>query len=61
MSNMKDFRLFIAEEMQAKNKLLDLDKALVKAEELWHDATVGKNKKAQMMIGRYAKKYREGR
>lgn len=60
MSNMKNFKLFIAEEMMSKNSLLDLDKALVKAEELWHDATVGKNKKAQAKIGSYAKRYREG-
>lgn len=57
MGKVKDFRLFIAEDMCAKDETLDLDRAFVMADILWDKATVGKNKKAQAKIGRYAKRY----
>lgn len=58
MGKVKDFRLFIAEDLCAKNELVDLDEGFKMADELWKDATVRKNKKSQAKIGRYAKKYR---
>lgn len=60
MGRMKDFRQFIAEDLCAKDKTLDLDKAFVMADELWDKATK-KNKKAQMKIGRYAKRFQKKR
>lgn len=58
MSIMKDFRLFIAKDYCEKNNLSDINEGLVWADNLWHRATVGKDKKAQIDIGVYAKKYR---
>lgn len=58
MGKVKDFRLFIAEDLCTKNELVDLDEGFKMADELWKDATVRKNKKSQAKIGRYAKKYR---
>jgi hypothetical protein len=61
MGRMKDFRQFIAEDICEHNKVIDLDKAFVMADELWHDATVGKSKKAQNKIGTYVRRYRKER
>lgn len=58
MGKVKEFRQFIAEDYCAKNKLEDINEGFKMADKLWYDATVGKSKKAQMKIGRYAKKYR---
>lgn len=58
MSKTKDFRLFIAEDYCTKNDLVDLNEGFAYADKLWEDASVGRSKKAQMEIGKYAKKYR---
>ena len=60
MGKVKEFRQFIAEDYCNKNNLVDLEEGFKYADDLWKDATVGKSKKAQMKIGRYAKNYRGG-
>ena len=60
MGKVKDFRLFIAEDLCTKNKMLDLDKAFVMVDDLWDRAAVKKDVTAQVEIGKYVKRYREG-
>lgn len=60
MSKKETFKKFVAEGIRKENNTLDLDTAYVKVEELWHNAAILKDKNAQMKIGYYARKYREG-
>lgn len=60
MSDSRTFKQFVAEGIHKHSKVIDIDKAYVMAEELWYDATVKKDKRAQRNIGLFARKYREG-
>lgn len=59
MGRVKDFRLFMAEDIERKYKgLIDIDKAFVIADDLWDRAMQGRDKRAANRLNYYVTKYR---
>lgn len=60
MSNTKDLRLFIAEDIAAKSGILDLDLGFLLAEVLWEDAMVYRDVRAIEELKDYIHRWSKG-